>query len=609
MKKPNYISPGQFSTSFSDGVLRSKEFNDIYFSADNGVNESNHVYIEGNNLKQRLLNSQHFTISELGFGSGLNFLLTWKLFNKANAGKGYLDYISIEGFPLNKNLIRKVHSKFPELSKYSNQLLNSLPPLWSGIHRIHLNDDKIRLTLVYEEVFEALQKSTFQSDAWFLDGFNPKTNKEMWDAKVLSEVFRLTKPSGTFSTFSSAGQVRRDLEKVGFKVKKIDGFGYKKEMTIGKKCGEKKSNITQMNCLVIGGGIAGVSIAYSLKNRVINPCIIEKENGLAYGASGNLAAIQYPRLTSVNTPAGRLSLSCYRYSRNLARQFGVALEDKSIILGLPAREKIKQNKLLSQGWPEDLIRKLREEDELEMTNSKIGIDGIVHDFGGTIKPVEFVHKLISDNVERILGNEIIEIIRSINGWSVKLSNNNIIHADTLILACSEGLRKLKQTSVFNLQYTQGQITYLENKILKNIPKTNFSFSGYVTPPVENKITIGATFEKNAIKRDFISKEANQTNLKNIPDAISKRLFGLNKIDLNNLDGRVSMRVSTFDRMPMMGQIEENLYILSALGARGMIMAPLLGDALASIILGQPCGLDQEVVKACDPNRVERSFLA
>ena len=85
--------------------------------------------IEGNNLKQRLLNSQHFTISELGFGSGLNFLLTWKLFNKANAGKGYLDYISIEGFPLNKNLIRKVHSKFPELSKYSNQLLNSLPPL------------------------------------------------------------------------------------------------------------------------------------------------------------------------------------------------------------------------------------------------------------------------------------------------------------------------------------------------------------------------------------------------------------------------------------------------------------------------------------------------
>ena len=114
----------------------------------------------------------------------------------------------------------------------------------------------------------------------------------------------------------------------------------------------------------------------------------------------------------------------------------------------------------------------------------------MHDFGGTIKPIEFVHKLISDNVERILGNEIIEIIRSINGWSVKLSNNNIIHADILILACSEGLRKLKQTSVFNLQYTQGQITYLDKNKLNNIPKTNFSFSGYVTPPVENKITIG-----------------------------------------------------------------------------------------------------------------------
>ena len=609
MKKPNYISPGHFSTSFSDGVLRSKEFNDIYYSADNGVNESNYVYIEGNNLSHRLLNSQHFTISELGFGTGLNFLLVWKLFDRVNSGKGYLDYISIEGFPLNKNLIRKVHSKFPELSKFSNQLLISLPPLWSGIHRIHLNNGKIRLTLIYEDVFEALKKSNFLSDAWFLDGFNPKANGEMWDTKVLSEVFRLTKPSGTFSTFSSAGYVRRGLEKVGFKVKKIDGFGFKKEMTIGKRCGEQKSNITYMNCLVIGGGIAGASIAHALKTRGVNPCLIEKENGLAHGASGNLAAVQYPRLTTVNTPAGRLSLSCYRYSRNLAKQLGVSLADKSIILGLPKREQIKQYKLLSQGWPTDLIRKLREEDELEITNSKIGIDGIVHDFGGTVKPVEFVHKLISNNIERILGNEVLEIIRSNNGWNVKLSNNEIISADILILACSEGLRKLKQTSVFNLQYTQGQITYLDKSKLKNSPKTNFSFSGYVTPEVENKITIGATFERNSNERNFISEEANQTNLNKIPDAISKRLFGSNKIDLNNLDGRVSMRVSTFDRMPMMGQIEENLYILSALGARGMIMAPLLGDALASIILGQPSGLDQEVLKACDPNRIERSFLA
>ena len=77
---------------------------------------------------------------------------------------------------------------------------------------------------------------------------------------------------------------------------------------------------------------------------------------------------------------------------------------------------------------------------------------------------------------------------------------------------------------------------------------------------------------------------------------------------DKLDGRVSMRVSTFDRMPMMGQIEDNLYILSALGARGMIMAPLLGEELASIILGLPIALDDEILKQCDPIRVERSFL-
>ena len=202
----------------------------------------------------------------------------------------------------------------------------------------------------------------------------------------------------------------------------------------------------------------------------------------------------------------------------------------------------------------------------------------------------------------------IDIQKHINGWKVKLSNNEEIITEVLILACSEGLNNLRQTSVFNLQYTQGQVTHLDKSTFKDLPKSNLSFSGYLTPPINDIITIGATFEKNSKKRNKVSVKGNEINLSNIPDEIYNNILISEKIDAAKLDGRVSMRVSTYDRMPMMGSIDENLFILSALGARGMIMGPLLGDALVSIILNQPIGLDNEILRACDPNRIERSFL-
>ena len=212
-----------------------------------------------------------------------------------------------------------------------------------------------------------------------------------------------------------------------------------------------------------------------MRKRGYDPIVIEKNNKLAQGSSGNIAAVQHPRLTTVNTPNGRLSLSCYRYSRDLAKRLGVAIDDKSIIFGTPERETKKQEKLLSQGWPSDLLRKLTEEDKLEITSSKINLSGIVHDYGGTIKPIQFVKNLMPNDIEIIFGQEIIDINKDNNGWEVVLSNNQKINTEIIILACSEGLKNIRQTNVFNLQYTQGQITHIEKNKLKNLPKSNFSF--------------------------------------------------------------------------------------------------------------------------------------
>ena len=108
MKKPSYISTGYFSTNFFEKTIRSKHYDDIYFSPENGEAESEYVFLKANKLQERFSKIPNFTIAELGFGTGLNFLLTWKLFNNLN-NEGYLDFISIEGYPLRENILNKIY--------------------------------------------------------------------------------------------------------------------------------------------------------------------------------------------------------------------------------------------------------------------------------------------------------------------------------------------------------------------------------------------------------------------------------------------------------------------------------------------------------------------
>ena len=172
MKKPSYISTGYFSTNFFEKTIRSKHFNDIYFSPENGEAETEYVFLEANNLQERFSKIQNFTIAELGFGTGLNFILAWKLFNNSS-NEGFLDFISIEGYPLKESILNKIYGNNLKLKKYWDELRDALPPLWPGVHRLNLQNGRVRLTLIYEEVLNALARQNFEADAWFLDGFAP----------------------------------------------------------------------------------------------------------------------------------------------------------------------------------------------------------------------------------------------------------------------------------------------------------------------------------------------------------------------------------------------------------------------------------------------------
>ena len=197
--------------------------------------ETDYVFLQGNDLTKRWLNPdiQTFTIAETGFGTGLNFLCavnTWLATSTENAR---LHFISTEKYPLSLQDMRTALSFWPQLKAVSEPFLAQYESLINGANTIALYDNRVELSLLIGDATTCLSKVNSQVDAWFLDGFAPAKNPEMWQTELFQQMARLSKSSTTFATFTSAGNVRRGLINAGFNVSKRTGFGKKREMLIG----------------------------------------------------------------------------------------------------------------------------------------------------------------------------------------------------------------------------------------------------------------------------------------------------------------------------------------------------------------------------------------
>lgn len=232
----------------------SDQFGDVYFSQTDGLEESRYVFIHHNRLAERWkqLNADkagNFIILETGFGTGLNFLATWQLWDQIAPKDWTLHFLSIEKFPLQLEDLKKACAAWQELNPYAEQLINNYPLPAAGIHSLEFkspdSDNKVQLHLLIGDVHQWLPQlgldnehpqalsTPWSVDSWFLDGFAPSKNPEMWSDTLYQQMHRLSKASTTFATFTAAGIVRRGLQQAGFQVEKVAGFGRKREMLIG----------------------------------------------------------------------------------------------------------------------------------------------------------------------------------------------------------------------------------------------------------------------------------------------------------------------------------------------------------------------------------------
>ena len=223
--------PKKYATvSWHDGTVPiSDKFDDTYYSLENGLLEANYVFLDGNDLTNRLRHG--FQIAELGFGTGLNFLATCAAWNKLSK-TGKFDFVSFEGYPLSRLDLQKAHIFFPELSEYAGALQDR----WEEILEGNLVDFGFAsLQVITGDISNTLTEFNSKVDCWYLDGFAPSKNPEMWTDHILKLVALRTKHGGSFSTYTAAGHVRRSLELLGFEVIRQKGFSKKRHMIRGTK--------------------------------------------------------------------------------------------------------------------------------------------------------------------------------------------------------------------------------------------------------------------------------------------------------------------------------------------------------------------------------------
>ncbi len=250
----------------SHGTVRSVPYGDIYFAPNNGVAESTFVFLQGCHIKNRIAHSTDtHTVLELGFGTGLNFLLTLQTAAQQNKGR-HLHFISIEKHPIHPDALRHIYTFLPtDLHPYADAMIRAYPPLTYGVHTVYVCGAK--LTLYFADVKQAIPQITAPIDSLYLDGFAPRKNADMWHKDIFTHLYTVCRASVQIGTFSASSSVQKALKTAGFFVHKRKGFGRKRHCLSARKTLWTPPKLCQSAPIcIVGAGVMGTALAHHLAN-------------------------------------------------------------------------------------------------------------------------------------------------------------------------------------------------------------------------------------------------------------------------------------------------------------------------------------------------------
>ncbi|MEQ4987083.1 bifunctional tRNA (5-methylaminomethyl-2-thiouridine)(34)-methyltransferase MnmD/FAD-dependent 5-carboxymethylaminomethyl-2-thiouridine(34) oxidoreductase MnmC [Proteus vulgaris] len=651
------------------GTPISEQFGDIYFSNQDGLEETRHVFLQGNHFPLRFGTHvrSECVIAETGFGTGLNFLTLWQAFEQfrqasPNACLKRLHYVSFEKFPLKKNDLQSAHYHWPELEKYSKALCSQWPLPIAGCHRIILADGAITLDLWFGDI-NTLLPQTRQAlhnkvDAWFLDGFAPSKNPQMWSETLFQSMADSMRENGTFSTFTAAGIVKRGLQSVGFEIKKIKGFGQKREMLTGvfphPPSPEHlpyyaRPHATQaQDIAIIGGGIASTFIALSCLRRGAKVTLYCEDKQPATNASGNRQGVLYPLLNGKSDEIEQFFTTAFLFARrtydNLS-QAGIMFSHQwSGVAQLIYNDKVrkKAERIINHSAFFHEIACYLSQDEI---NAQCGLDmnyeGLFYPQSGWLSPTELTTQTLkhAQQLGLILhfNHQVTQIMRHGSSWCLDIVHHSDDHVtqiqsqhDCVILANGHRITDFTQSAKLPVSAVRGQVSHIPTTKTLSKLKTVLCYDGYFTPVdnQDNLHCVGASFRRDRL--DFtISSEEQEDNQYHLTHCLAKTPWCFD-VDFSQNNARVGIRCTIRDHLPLLGEVPDfenlllaythldrfkrrrqtpvlapayhQLYIISALGSRGLCSAPLSAEILASQIFDEPFPVEDSVLNALHPNR-------
>lgn len=636
------------------GTPVSSDFGDVYFSNDNGLSETRYVFLQQNRLPARFSHhdSDSFVIGETGFGTGLNFLATMQAFleQAPQSGNGSrLHFISFEKYPLTQDDLHKALAAWHELGHLSQDLVAQWPLPISGCHRLHFAGGRIRLDLWFGDIKDMLPQVPHRAeglvDAWYLDGFSPAKNPEMWTQKLFEGLARLARPDCSIATFTCAGFVRRGLIAAGFAMKKVKGHGSKREMLVGDRTDKQPQHTIVPwyarpagragEVVIIGGGIASAMTALSLVERDRKVTLLCTDGEPATGASGNRQGALYPLLNGEHDALSRFYSLAFGYARQrllaLAERHPIAFELCGVTqLGYDDKSAAKLAKMSQGPFPPELMHPLSTAEVEQVVGLPCGHSGVSYPLGGWLCPADLTRAAIKEAQARGLlqveyHTQVSAIAEQADGWQVESQDGRHWQAPNLVVAAGHQLPALLPFAELPLYPVRGQVSHVPTSASLSRLNTVLCYDGYLTPAHNDHHCIGASYGRNQTDLGFRAEEQLQ-NQARLQACLPEQSWPA-EVDVSGNEARVGVRCASRDHLPVVGPVARlqgladhyaqlqhdqhnvqplplhpGLYVLGALGSRGLCSAPLCGELLASEICGDPLPLAADLLEALHPAR-------
>ncbi len=630
----------------------SRAFADVYFSTESGLAETQHVFLQQNDLATRFegLPAQgRLVIGETGFGTGLNFLCAWQLFEQRAVDSARLHFVSVEKYPLNLADLERALALWPALASFAQPLLAQYVAVHQGFQRFVFDGGRVTLTLLIGDALDMLPQLDGPIDAWFLDGFAPAKNPDMWTPELFAELARLAAPGSTLSTFTSTGWVRRALNAAGFKMKRVPGIGHKWEVLRGVFLGwpedvppppaakpwfaRPAAHAGQRKALVIGAGLAGCSTAASLAARGWQVSLLERHGAVAAEASGNPQGVLYLKLSAHGTALSQLILAGFGYTRRALQRLQRGTDwDNCGVLQLAFDDKEAQRQAqLAQAFDPDLLQLLDKPQAEQRAGVALQQGGLFFPEGGWVHPPALCRQLASHpGITVRLHHDVVQLRREGDDWQAWDADTLLDAAPIVVLAGAAEVKRFAPSADLPLKRIRGQITCLPQTQASQALRTVVCAEGYIAPPHGGQHTLGASFDFNNedLNTTLVDHMDNLQLLADISPDLAERL-GAQGLPAQSLEGRAAFRCTSPDYLPIVGPLAdkaafnlsyaalardarqvpqascpwlEGLYVNSGHGSRGLITAPLSAELIAAWLCDEPLPLPRSVAEACHPNR-------